>query len=84
MRSITVRPTTRASISPIVAGAALGVAGVFLGLPSALLLAFSIVLATAGVALIIARPPEQPAPTVEASVALEQREPLGPAISDRT
>jgi hypothetical protein len=70
--SIADPPIVRTPLSPIVAGAVLAVAGVFLGLPSALLLEFSAVLAMAGMALIIARRPVGPDPTVEASITLQR------------
>lgn len=56
-------------MSPIVAGTVLAVAGLLFGLPSVLLLAISVVLATAGVALLIARPHGQP----NATIASERR-----------
>lgn len=59
----------RTSMGPIVAGAVLAVAGLLFGLPGVLLLAISVVLATAGVALLIARPHEQP----DATIASERR-----------
>lgn len=77
-RSIADPPAARMLMSPIVAGAVLAVAAVFLGLPSALLLASGFILGTVGVALIIARPHEEPDPTSSRTSHASDVTPVGP------